>query len=197
MEATEPRLRALQESWALDPVVALVPWPRRESQRRRLAAAGRPRLLVLPPQLAPPSAWDPLEDWVREPLEPDEVRARSDVLARRYEATGMPATVGPDGVVCVGDRRARVTDRQRVLLTLLLTGLGTPIPRSALGRAYIAVGGGQSAASLTASLSRLGRRLQPLGLRIHALSGGFFVLERLAPEHPRTVHDGDADRKPI
>jgi hypothetical protein len=71
--------------------VALVPWPDEESALDDLARAGRPRVLLVAPSVAPPDVRDPLEDWVRVPVDHGDVDVRARRLARIALARRPPA----------------------------------------------------------------------------------------------------------
>jgi hypothetical protein len=62
--------------------VALVPWPDEVAAAERLARVGRPRVLLVAPGVEPPLVTDPLEDWVRVPVQPVDVDVRAHRLAR-------------------------------------------------------------------------------------------------------------------
>jgi hypothetical protein len=72
--------------------VELVAWPAGHERRIELAAAGRPRLLVVAPGVPPPDVWESIEDWVRLPAEPADVELRRRHLALVCQVTlvGMP-----------------------------------------------------------------------------------------------------------
>ncbi|MCC6438285.1 MAG: hypothetical protein IT196_24905 [Acidimicrobiales bacterium] len=63
--------------------VVVLRWPEEDARRRWLAAAGIPRILVLPAEQPPPSHWDHIEDWVREPVDPEELEVRRVTVALR------------------------------------------------------------------------------------------------------------------
>jgi hypothetical protein len=80
--------------------VALVPWPDEESVLDDLALAGRPRVLLVAPAVPPPDVRDPLEDWVRVPVDHADVEVRARrlariALARRSPANGAGRTARP------------------------------------------------------------------------------------------------------
>lgn len=80
--------------------VALVPWPDDGSVRDDLALAGRPRVLLVAATVPPPDVRDPLEDWVRVPVEHGDVEVRARrlariELARRSPANGVGRTARP------------------------------------------------------------------------------------------------------
>ena len=98
--------------------VALVPWPDEESVLDDLARADRPRILMVASTAPPPDVRDPLEDWVRVPVDHGDVEVRARrlariALARRSPDNGVGSDapdVGPrDGAGAVDDRLAGVS----------------------------------------------------------------------------------------
>src|SRR5688500_13146850 len=79
--------------------VELVCWPDDAVLRHQLAASRLPRLLLVQEGHAPPLVQDELEDWVRFPLDPEELTIRSDTLLGR--ARGVPRRMR--GLVLDGD----------------------------------------------------------------------------------------------
>jgi hypothetical protein len=172
--------RTARENTCVDVGVALVRWPADERERCRLAAHGLPRLLVLSSAQPPPITGDPLEDWVRQPLDTGEVRRRADILARRHQERGPTATVDGDGIVRVGHLSAVVTELQQAVLAVLLGDLGAPVGFRTLQAACAEAGGTSDANAVRAVLGRLRRRVGPLGLVLHTLRNGAVMLELVA-----------------
>ncbi len=80
--------------------VALVPWPDEESVLDDLARAHRPRILMVASTAPPPDVRDPLEDWVRVPVDHGDVEVRARrlariALARRSPDNGVGRTTRP------------------------------------------------------------------------------------------------------
>jgi hypothetical protein len=48
-----------------------------------LADGEVPRILIVPADAPPPRCVDPLEDWIREPVDPDELEIRCRTLEKR------------------------------------------------------------------------------------------------------------------
>lgn len=84
-----------------EPTVAFVFWPREEDHRRRLAARGEPRLLLLAEDAPAPESSDPLEGWIREPFDAADLDARVHQVhgrARCAERAERRPHVDADGV---------------------------------------------------------------------------------------------------
>lgn len=160
--------------------VALIRWPDERARRSELAARNEPRLLLLEPEAQPPVCFDPLEDWVRVPASPQDVRARAASLTARFEAR-QPGAISLDGggLIRLGDRQTRLTPLQARLVGLLIEGKGNVVSRAEL----IDAGWGSehtraSPNALQANLVRLRRRLRPLGLRIRTIRSRGYLLEQ-------------------
>jgi hypothetical protein len=92
--------------------VALVPWPEEQSALDDLALAGEPRVLVVAASVAPPDVRDPLEDWVRVPVDHGDVEVRARrlariALARRSPANGVGRTARPAARMAGADGSVR------------------------------------------------------------------------------------------
>jgi len=170
-----------------EPYVALVRWPADEQERRRLCEVGAPRLLVVHPDDDPPQTWDELEDWVREPLDAEEVRARSRTLARRRLASEPLIVLNSSGVCRVGEQSVIVTPFEQAMLDVLVERVGEPVSRDEVQAAYVRAGG--DGRGFRTALARLRRRLAPLGVQVHSLSSRALMLERATPCRPGSSLD--------
>lgn len=158
--------------------VPLVRWPAEADRRDQLADAGLPRLLVLASDEPPPMAWDDLEDWVRSPLDPDEVEHRRATLRRRHQASNRRApSVDGDGVLHVGDDWLALSPLHEALVRPLVASVGRPVARRVVIDAFEAAGGSVDPQSFRSNVNRLRQRLEPLGLRLHSLNGRALLLE--------------------
>lgn len=160
--------------------VALIRWPDERARRSELATRNMPRLLLLQPGADPPVCFDPLEDWVRVPAAPEDVRARAESLIVRFEARGPgDITLDSGGLLRFGESQTVLTPLQARLVGPLVAGQGTVVSRTEL----IDAGWGSdhntaSPNALEANLVRLRRRLKPLGLRIRTVRSRGYLLEK-------------------
>lgn len=163
--------------------MALIRWPDETARRIELGARNMPRLLLLQPGAEPPVCVDPLEDWVRVPAAPEDVRARAESLTARYEGHGpSDITLDGRGLLCLGQHQARLTPLQARLVGPLVERSGTVVSRAELIDAGWGVDHtGASPNALEANLVRLRRRLKPLGLHIRTIRSRGYLLET-APE---------------
>jgi DNA-binding response OmpR family regulator len=165
------------------PEVALLRWPADDATRRELAAARRPRILLIDPGVSLPTDLDHMEDWLRYPVDAEELAARSEALAMRCRHV-RPRPVGlvldgeilrsPDGRWVVlppveGRVFASLLDRAgEVVRRPALTAVGWPDRRPADPRAVDGV------------VRRLRHRVAPLGVAIETVPGGGFLLDHVA-----------------
>jgi hypothetical protein len=161
--------------------VRLLHWPADDHTRSGLDAAGVPRLLLVAPDAAPPAAWGDLEDWVRLPLDPDELRTRTRTLRRRARAHERPWFDG-DGLLRAGDRWLDVAHGPRAVVALLVERFGELVGAEELAEAYLASGGSAGASARKTMIARVRRRLTELGLDLHNVRDAGYLLEWAALE---------------
>jgi DNA-binding response OmpR family regulator len=162
--------------------VAVLKWPEQERERRRLASARAPRLLLVASSAPPPTSVDALEDWVRLPADPEELVARRACLLRRArERAALDAVpvLDDDGRLHRADGSTWVAlpPVEARIAAVLLEQLGAVVPR----RDLLAAGwpaGVDDARVLDRCVKRLRRRLTEVGLRIHTLPGRGALLEQ-------------------
>ena len=157
--------------------VPLIEWPAAEPLRARLAAEGRPRLLVVAPTSAPPICLDELEDWVRDPVDMMDVVARTTALRHRAERQARRPLLDDHGLLWLYGRWVSIPPAQVPLVRLLIAQMGHIVPPLELRDAYAASGGSVDAIAFKAAMSRLARRLSGVGLRLHNVGGRGSILE--------------------
>ncbi|MGH9137485.1 MAG: winged helix-turn-helix domain-containing protein [Acidimicrobiales bacterium] len=157
--------------------VVLVRWPGDELARARLSAEGRPRLLLVEGDAAPPQIDDELEDWIRVPAAEIDLHARVEALNRRRRARDIEAPdIDDDGVLRYTDGWVPLPPVEARLTAALLDRYGAVVSRDALGRAGWPDGApGRNA--LDVHVLRLRRRLAPLGLAIRTVRSRGYLLE--------------------
>ena len=154
-----------------------MPWPAEAGQRERLAAEGRPRLLLLDETSAPPVPADCLEDWVRLPASDLDVQTRVAFLRARAESHRAVAPALDDfGVMRFGEAWVPLPPVEARLSSALVERFGAVVSRDALTRAGWPSGApGRNA--LDVHMLRLRRRLQTLGLVIRTVRSRGYLLE--------------------
>jgi DNA-binding response OmpR family regulator len=162
------------------PDVALINWPQDEALRRRLAAARLPRLLLIDGDQAAPLNTDELEDWIRFPLDPDELAIRTVTLLERsrdVRPRAMDLLLDDDGVLRADDRWVALAPLEANVLALLLERPGQVVHRPDLVEVVWPTTQPADERALDGVVKRLRRRVAPLGVRIHTVTGQGFLLD--------------------
>jgi DNA-binding winged helix-turn-helix (wHTH) protein len=164
--------------------VAIVDWPAHAAQRVGFARAGIARLLLLDADAPLPDDCGIDEDWVRSPVDLDDVRARLERLVRtaRMVRSGPPTLV--DGVYLRrGALQVSLTPAQARVMAVLIDEPGSTIDRQRLCDAVWPDGDGDLRA-LDDLVHRMRRRIAGLGVVVRNVRGRGFALD---VEHARTA----------
>jgi hypothetical protein len=173
--AGAPRAERPTDPYRYDDV-AVIRWPSGEGERRRLAAAGLPRVLVVEGSHAPPEVWGGLEDWLREPADPVELYTRREQLRRRMEAQA-PVVLDDDGLLHRGARWVALSPSELALMRPLVARQGAVVSHQALVDAIGAEGRLDANRDVRSFVRSLRLRLAPLGLELHNVRGAGFLLQ--------------------
>jgi hypothetical protein len=175
--------------------VRLLHWPADDHTRAGLDAAGVARILLVAPDAAPPEAWGDLEDWVRLPLDSDELRSRTRTLRRRARAWARPWFDG-DGLLRAGDGWLDFPDGPRAVVALLVERFGELVSADELAQAYLASGGSTGASARKTMIARVRQRLTEVGLDLHNVRDAGYLLEWAALEGAGADHaTGPSDER--
>ena len=116
---------------------------------------------------SPPVLLDELEDWVRTPADPADLRARSRELHRRALDAEPAVTHDRRPGSAVGrEPWVDLTPAQTPVVTLLVEHLERVVRYESVSAAYESAGGSSHAASLRTLLTRIGARVRPVGLEL-------------------------------
>ncbi|HMF81944.1 MAG TPA: helix-turn-helix domain-containing protein [Acidimicrobiia bacterium] len=158
----------------MDREVFVLRWPEEVDAVERLRHLGIPRLLLVEPGVAPPNGTSCVEDWVRLPADDVDLRVRLAALAERA-ARHPPAPIVEDHG-CLSHRGVTVilppVDER--VARALVEHFGLPVTVEEL-RARAWPDGGSNTA-LRVHISRLRRRLEPLGLAITSVRGRGYLI---------------------
>lgn len=156
--------------------VRLLRWPEEIDLRDELAGTGVPRILLIGSHAAPPEDWDELEDWVRLPLDPDELQHRARTLRRRARATDRP-WFDADGLLRVGDRWVDLPAGPRAVVELLVTRFGQVVYGDELAKRYLDAGGSSRDSARKTMIVRVRHRLADVGLDLHNVRDSGYLLD--------------------
>ncbi|HWJ63786.1 MAG TPA: winged helix-turn-helix domain-containing protein [Acidimicrobiales bacterium] len=162
-----------------DAPIALLRWPADADRRTELTEEGRPRLLLLDPDAAPPTSWDVLEDWIRMPADPADIEARMATLMRRLPSERPAPLLDDDGVLRVGSRWVALPPVEARIVAALLARPDAVVSRERLLDAGWPTGqpaGSTNGQILDGRIKLLRRRLVEVDLEIHTVRGVGFVL---------------------
>jgi len=167
-----------------DPDVTLIRWPDEADVRVRLAAAGRPRLLLVSGGDPAPLTVDDGEDWVRLPASEEELRIRIATVAARARARARAAAAPPrvplpdaDGILRTELGWVALPPIEERLCARLAAEAGLVVRRADLAAAAWPERPPADPRALDGVVRRLRRRVAPLGLAIHTVAGRGFLLE--------------------
>jgi DNA-binding response OmpR family regulator len=163
--------------------------PDEDDARAELADAGAPRILLLTADAAPPEDWDELEDWVRLPLDPDELQHRARTLRRRARATERP-WFDDDGLLRVGDRWVDLPVGPRAVVELLVTRFGQVVYADELAKTYLDAGGSARESARKTMIVRVRHRLADVGLDLHNVRDSGYLLDWADDEASATLSSG-------
>jgi hypothetical protein len=159
--------------------IAIRPWSQRLEPSDPFVH--QPVLHLVDGDEAPPRGLGPLEDWVRQPAEADELEARVDRLLARARRLGpVHLSFDPDGLIRVDDRILILSPTEAELMAVLVPRLGEVVGREEL---VATVWPGQEAnlRLLNRHLVNLRKRLQGVALAIHSVRGYGILLDKVAP----------------
>jgi hypothetical protein len=176
--------------------VVLLRWPAQEDVRARLETDGLPRLLLISHSCPAPVCPDELEDWVREPLEPAELEARTVTLRYRARLATCRPRVDESGLVRAGDRWVDLPPAQLAVARVLIARLGRVVTAEQIQAAHLNAGGSTHPKAVKAMIGRVKRRLAELDLVLTNVRDRGYLLEAVRPERARHDDVIGSERRP-
>jgi len=156
--------------------VVIVRWPEEAGTVERLRSLGRPRLLLVAPNAAAPATDDCDEDWIRMPAEDADVRVRISTLAARAARHSLPPEVKGDGRLTFRGRWVGLTGIEEALARVLSEHFGEVVDHPEVEAAASAVRQ-PSPNALRVNISRLRKRIAPLGLVVGRVHNRGYVMD--------------------
>jgi DNA-binding response OmpR family regulator len=154
--------------------VCVLRWPDQADEADRLASAGTPRLLVVEPGAAPPVETSCVADWIRLPADDIDMRTRLATLAARAARHRPAPVVDEYGGVSYGGKTVFLTVSDERIASVLVEFFGHPVLYKELtSRVWT---GDASKEGLRVQVSRLRRRIAPLGLSIKSIRGCSYAM---------------------
>lgn len=144
----------------------------------------QPVIFTVDGDAPPPSGLGPLEDWVREPLDPDELAARVDRLLARARTLGpVQLSLDADGLLRIDQHLLILSPIETQLMAVLVPRLGELVSRADLV-AEVWPGQEANVRLLNRHLVNLRKRLRGLPLAIHSVRSYGILLDKVAPLTP-------------
>lgn len=162
--------------------VVVVRWPEQAADVRRLDALGVPRLLLVEPGAAPPETASCLQDWIRLPADDADVRARIAVLALRPACHPSRPAIDDVGQLSYRGWSTFLSPLDERLARALIAHFGHLVAEDMLE--HEGWPDGTSVQAVRVQMSRLRRRIAPLGLGITRARNSGYVM------HPEAADDG-------
>jgi DNA-binding response OmpR family regulator len=158
--------------------VVVLSWPAQTGLREGLDRKGLPRLWLVEAGVAPPVVDSCLEDWLRLPADESDARARLDSLARRAVHHPMQPTLDAHGQLVHAGALVLLSPVDKQLAARLIADFGEAVADDDLIAAAWREGGTEQ--TLRVHLSRLRRRLAPIGLAITSIRGYGYAMHAAA-----------------
>jgi len=177
LDQLSPRLSELVLPTLERQDVALLRWPAQEARRESLEADGLPRLLLIARECLAPVCVDELEDWVREPLDSEELEIRASTLQRRARLRTLRPRIDDSGLVRVGKRWIDLPAVQLPVARLLVARFGRLVTAERIQAAYRDAGGSMHPKAVKAMIGRVKRRLAELDLVLTNVRDCGYLLE--------------------
>ncbi|MEI5098181.1 winged helix-turn-helix domain-containing protein [Streptomyces sp. PmtG] len=149
-------------------------WPEQAAVVHQLRLRKAPRLLLVLPGEQPPSTLDPLEDWVRLPVDERELRVRCDTL--RARASLRKPVLDANDVLRFAGRHTPLAAGEAAIARLLIESYGSVVSREVLAAGVWPDDDNGRRNALDVRISRTRRRVAPLGLLIKTVRQRGYLL---------------------
>lgn len=157
--------------------VRLVRYPAEADRLAEYRRSGVPRLLVVEAGASPPVCVDACEDWVRAVVSQGDLLVRIAALRARRNRLRVPR-VDPTGVLRVGARSVPLSPTETALLDELTGNFGELTAKEDLAERLPQCADTPRRNALHLHITRIRRRIRPLGLSIRTVRDRGYVLER-------------------
>jgi hypothetical protein len=156
--------------------IVIIRWPEEAAALEHLRTLGRPRLLLVAPDVPAPGTDDCDEDWIRLPAEDADVRIRISALAARAARHARPPEAKGDGRLTFRGRWVSVTGIEEAIAQALCRQFSEVVDHAAV-EAAAALVRQPTPNALRVSISRLRKRIAPLGLAVRRVHNRGYVMD--------------------
>lgn len=168
--------------------VAILHWPDDAAVIEYLRAEGRPRLLLVAPDGSPPRVVASEEDWIRLPASDVDVRARAVALEARTSMPSATLDLREDGRFFYRGRWVSLSPTEQGLMEVLISHLDQVVPQDTLAGSI--AHRRLSPSALRVHLTRLRRRVAPLGIAVRSIRNRGYALDLSPPPGPSNPRGG-------
>jgi hypothetical protein len=165
--------------------VVVLRWPEQAHDLQRLEELGVPRLLLVEPGVAPPEGESCLQDWLRLPAEDADVGARLRALAHRAANHPVLPVVEPFGQLSYRGRTLFLSPLDQRVAHLLIDHFGEVVDDDEIRNHVWSEGA--STQALRVHISRLRRRIGPLGLTITCIRNVGYLMHQQTGASARDI----------
>ena len=169
---TQPTAKLVYESMNRDVVV--LSWPAQADERERLDRTAVPHLWLVEPGVEPPVSASCLEDWLRMPADDGDVRARLMSLTQRAAHHPSRPSLDEHGQLTHHGAMVLLSPVEQHLGAQLIANFGEAVAERDLISAAWHEGGNEQ--TLRVHMSRLRRRVAPIGLTVTSIRAYGYVL---------------------
>jgi hypothetical protein len=161
--------------------VVVLRWPEQRLEAERLALLTVPHLLLVEPGAAPPALAVCLQDWIRLPADDQDVRARLAALVERARHHPAVPVLDGYGQLTYCGRRAFLSPTDERIAEVLVEAYDRGVSEETIFGAVWPEGGNPT--KVRVHVSRLRKRLVPLGLEITSIRNFGYRLHTANPVH--------------
>ena len=156
--------------------VAMCWWPRQAEKGEYRIKNHNPVMWVVETGSAPPECLDPLEDWIRPPVNQAELKVRVSCLIERAKLSRIPI-LSMDNVLRYRGHKLPMAASEAVLMRELVDNFGNLVPRSKLMQLGWGTQSAKNRNALDLRILRLRHRLRYVALRVVTAWGKGYMLE--------------------
>jgi hypothetical protein len=156
--------------------VVILRWPEQGDRIDDLERLGVPRLLLVEPDGPPPPSTSCIEDWLRLPVDDASLRARLVALAAHARRHPMIPALDEHGQLTHRGETVFLSMTDQRIAQLLIQNFGHVVSEETL--LELARPESRNDQTLRVNVSRLRRRIAPLGLAITCVRGHGYLMQQ-------------------
>jgi two-component system OmpR family response regulator len=156
--------------------VVILHWPEQADRIDELERLGIPRLLLVEPESAPPMSTSCIEDWLRMPVDDASLRARLVALAAHARRHPMVPSLDEHGQLSHRGETVFLSITDQRIAEVLVEHFGQVVSEATLLERSRP--DNRNDQTLRVNVSRLRRRVAPIGLAITCVRGHGYLMQQ-------------------